>query len=216
MKLSDISSDVKKGVSEISDVNELLSRLQRELKVPKGRYNAFSKFNYRSCEDILEAVKKLLPEGATLIISDTIEMIGRRYYVKAIAMLSYKREWTSSCAYAREALTKKGMDDAQITGSVSSYARKYALNGLFLIDDSKDEIDSVDNRNNQEDIKQALRLQNLSKAERYLEMLDISLEKVSEALKIDTIKHLEDLSNENLEKLIKGLRKKSQQSQEIV
>ena len=124
-----------------------LLAVQTALKAPKGQYNAFGKYNYRSCEDILEALKPLLSEqGLVLTISDSLEMIGDRYYVKAVANLADTESKLSveSVAYAREEETKKGMDGSQITGTASSYARKYALNGLFCIDDTKD-ADTMDN-----------------------------------------------------------------------
>lgn len=125
----------------------LLSEIQQKLKAPKGQLNKFGNYRYRSCEDILEALKPLLGT-ASLIIADDIVQLGDRYYVKATATLwddvGHGTSWTAT-AFAREALDKKGMDDAQITGSASSYARKYALNGLFLIDDTKD-ADSMDNK----------------------------------------------------------------------
>lgn len=118
--------------------------VQSELKAPKGQYNSFGKYNYRSCEDILEGVKPLLNKyGLYLKISDAVEMIGDRYYIKATATLSDADNCISTSAYARESLDKKGMDSSQVTGATSSYARKYALNGLFAIDDAKD-ADSVE------------------------------------------------------------------------
>lgn len=116
---------------------ERLAKIQRELKAPKGQFNAFGKYKYRSCEDILEAVKPLL-DGAILIINDELLLIGNRFYVKATATLRDEQCSIEATAYAREEETKKGMDASQITGAASSYARKYALNGLFLIDDTKD------------------------------------------------------------------------------
>ena len=120
-------------------MKELL-QIQSELKAPKGQYNSFGKYKYRSCEDILEAVKPLCVKyGVILTLSDEIVQVGERYYIKATARL--RKEGGSDIlvtAYAREALDKKGMDDSQITGTASSYARKYALNGLFCIDDTKD------------------------------------------------------------------------------
>ena len=114
-------------------------RIQQKLKAPKNQRNNFGNYNYRSCEDILEAVKPLLEqEDATLILSDELVQIGERYYVKATAMFKQGDEAIETTAYAREAETKKGMDESQITGTASSYSRKYALNGLFLIDDAKD------------------------------------------------------------------------------
>lgn len=114
--------------------------IQSELKAPKGHINKYGNYNYRSAEDILEAVKPLLKENdCTLTISDEIILIGDRYYIKATATLTNKDGANVVVsAYAREEETKKGMDASQITSSTSSYARKYALNGLFCIDDTKD------------------------------------------------------------------------------
>lgn len=118
---------------------EALMKIQQELKAPKGQYNSFGKYSYRSAEDILEAVKPLLKKyKAEMILSDDIVEVGGRIYVKAVALLSCDGEQAKVCAFAREPDDKKGMDASQITGTASSYARKYALNGLFLIDDTKD------------------------------------------------------------------------------
>src|SRR4051812_44322559 len=106
---------------------ELLNKIQQQLKVPKKQYNSFSKYYYRNAEDISEAVKPLLGSG-TLTVSDEIVQVGDRFYVKASAMLSDGKEAVTVTASAREATEKKGMDEAQITGAASSYARKYALN----------------------------------------------------------------------------------------
>lgn len=117
-----------------------LAQIQSELKAPKGQYNKFGGFKYRSCEDILEAVKPLLKErGLVLLITDDIVQIGERYYVRATATI-YDSEgsYISNSALAREDANKGKMDGSQMTGSASSYARKYALNGLFAIDDTKD------------------------------------------------------------------------------
>lgn len=122
---------------------KILNQIQKELKAPKGQFNSFGKYKYRSCEDILEAVKPLLGE-AILTVSDDIVTIGDRFYVKATATLLLKPESVSVSAFAREPLNKKGMDESQVTGAASSYARKYALNGLFCIDDTKD----ADTQNN--------------------------------------------------------------------
>lgn len=120
---------------------EKLMKIQQELKAPKGQYNDYSNFKYRSCEDILEAVKPLLAKyKCVLTLNDVLEQVGDRYYIKAIATL-YDVESDGkieNCANAREEESKKGMDASQLSGSTSSYARKYALNGLFAIDDTKD------------------------------------------------------------------------------
>ena len=117
-----------------------LIAIQSELKCNKSQYNSFGKYKYRSCEDILESVKPLLKKNDCLLtLSDDVVDIGGRIYVKATATITDKEGMSQSVtAYARESLEKKGMDDSQITGTASSYARKYALNGLLLIDDTKD------------------------------------------------------------------------------
>lgn len=116
-----------------------LTNLQSELKAPKAQRNSFGNYNYRSAEDILEAVKPLLSKhGLTMTTTDTIVNIGARYYVKATATLYGFDGSISVDGWAREAKDKKGMDASQITGATSSYARKYAYNGLFSIDDTKD------------------------------------------------------------------------------
>ncbi len=141
------------------NIYEKLLLIQQELKAPKGQYNSFGKYKYRSCEDILEAVKPICAKHkALLTVSDELVYMGDRYYIKATATLTntedtgvkiYKHEYdeitnqpilevVTNTAFAREEETKKGMDGSQITGTASSYARKYALNGLFCIDDTKD------------------------------------------------------------------------------
>ena len=122
-----------------------LANIQQGLKAPKGQTNDFGKYKYRKCEDILESAKPHL-DGAVILLSDEMVAVGDRVYVKATATLRAGEESISTTAYARESLTKKGMDDSQITGSASSYARKYALSGLLAIDNT-DDADSQDNRN---------------------------------------------------------------------
>ena len=118
---------------------EKISDIQRRLKAPKSQYNSFGKYKYRNCEDILEAVKPLLNEHKLYInICDSVEAVGNRYYIKAVVTVSDGENSISSQAYAREEESKKGMDGSQVTGASSSYARKYALNGMFAIDDTKD------------------------------------------------------------------------------
>ena len=122
-------------------ITEKLMMIQSELKAPKGQFNSFGKYKYRSCEDIMEALKPVMAKHkTTLIITDEIVFIGDRYYIKAAARLLdiESSDFVESEAYAREEESKKGMDGSQVTGAASSYARKYALNGLFAIDDTKD------------------------------------------------------------------------------
>ena len=118
---------------------EKVTKVQTELKAPKGQFNKFGNYNYRSCEDIVESIKPLLAKyGLYLNISDEIILVGDRYYVRATAMLTDGNAATTTTGFAREPNDKKGMDESQITGAASSYARKYALNGLLAIDDTKD------------------------------------------------------------------------------
>jgi hypothetical protein len=135
-----------KGGEVDKDIVSKLQQVQSELVAPKGQYNSFGKYNYRSCEDILEALKPLLAKyGATVILSDNVKEVGGRVYVEATATFRVgENYYLETKAWAREPESQKGMNDAQITGSVSSYARKYALNGLFAIDDTKD-ADTQDN-----------------------------------------------------------------------
>ena len=134
----------------MKNITQKLIKVQSELKAPKGQRNAFGNYNYRSAEDILEAVKPLLSEqGLLMTITDIIEQIGERYYIQAKVILTDGEDTVEVTGYARESLNKKGMDDSQITGTASSYARKYAMNGLFLIDDTKDS-DSNENRTERE------------------------------------------------------------------
>ena len=137
--------NIEKIIDSQVVLNQRVGDIQHKLKAPKGQYNSFGKYNYRSCEDILEGVKPLLKEhNLALLIDDEIVQIGERYYVKATAKITDGREIVSATAYAREPDTKKGMDESQITGATSSYARKYALNALLCIDDTKD-ADTMDN-----------------------------------------------------------------------
>lgn len=125
----------------MSDFLKRVGMAQAELKAPKNQYNSFGKYNYRSCEDILEAAKPINKKyGLVLLLTDKPVCIGQRYYIEATARLYdiESEQFIEATASAREADTKKGMDDSQVTGTASSYARKYALNGLYNIDDTKD------------------------------------------------------------------------------
>ena len=123
------------------ELNGKLAKVQSALNAPKNLFNNFGKYKYRSCEGILEAVKPLL-DDCTVLLSDSVEAVGDRIYIKATAIFTDGIGEIKVTAFARESETKKGMDDSQITGSASSYARKYALSGLFLIDDNKDADDT--------------------------------------------------------------------------
>ena len=143
----------------MKEVLKKLCLIQAELKAPKNQVNKFGGYKYRSCEDILEAAKPLCNKhGCTLTVGDKLENIGDRYYIAATATLyeNESGESIANTAYAREEESKKGMDGSQITGTASSYARKYALNGLFCIDDTKDaDTDEYKNQQNSAQTQEA-------------------------------------------------------------
>ena len=148
-------------------VYKKLIEVQSKLKAPKNQYNSFGKYSYRNCEDILEALKPILREvGATIIISDEVVSVNERYYVKATVKFidTETGDMVEASANAREEDNKKGMDSSQLTGSTSSYARKYALNGLFAIDDTKDS--DFTNTHDKEDKKKTLEVISEAQAKR--------------------------------------------------
>ena len=175
----------------MKEINIKLMNIQQELKAPKGQYNSFGKYAYRSCEDILEAVKPLLKkEKVVLTISDELQYIGNRYYIKATATLidTESEAIISNSAYAREEETKKGMDGSQITGASSSYARKYALNGLFGIDDNKDsDTTNIQSKEEKEDKKASPK--QIELIQKYYQG-----ENLTKLLEVNNIEKLEDMS----------------------
>lgn len=175
----------------MKEINIKLMNIQQELKAPKGQYNSFGKYAYRSCEDILEAVKPLLKkEKVVLTISDELQYIGNRYYIKATAtLIDTESEATiSNSAYAREEETKKGMDGSQITGASSSYARKYALNGLFGIDDNKDsDTTNIQSKEEKEDKKASPK--QIELIQKYYQG-----ENLTKLLEVNNLERLEDMS----------------------
>ena len=170
---------------------ETLHKIQTKLKAPKGQYNNFGKYAYRSCEDILEALKPLLLEhGATLTITDKPELVGERYYIVATATLHAEGKEVSTQGSAREPQTKKGMDESQITGAASSYARKYALNGLFAIDDTKD-ADSHDNsKQTAKPSPQTISDSQLANLEILIEQTNTDIEQFCKYVKVKELHHL--------------------------
>lgn len=173
---------------------EKIIDIQNRLNVPKGNYNSYGNYNYRSCEDILEAVKPLLKEhGLILTLTDEVVQMGERYYVKATATLTDGERELRTDAYAREADVKKGMDASQLTGSCSSYARKYALNGLFCIDDVRD-ADTMDNSEKATDA-QIKYLKSVYKGEN-----------MDKLLKANNINKIEDLPKNQASALIEKIK----------
>lgn len=172
-------------------IHEKLMKIQTEIKAPKNLRNTFGNYNYRNAESIFEAAKPYLAkEKCTLVIEDSIEQCGDRIYIKATAILTDTEtgEQTSVSAFARESSTKKGMDDSQITGATSSYARKYALNGLFLLDDTKDadtdehrkEADARSKKNKQNEVTE----QQIETEKHYDELGEMKIAKI----KVDSLR----------------------------
>jgi len=195
----------------MEELNIKLLKIQQELKAPKDLWNDFSKFSYRSAESILEAVKPLVhSHDLTLTISDDLVCVGEWNYVKATVTISEGNNSVSTTALAREQDVKKGMDTMQITGSASSYARKYALNGLFAIDDTKD-ADAHDNTQNgstearqaskdkEPSVKQIAMIRALaSKAGLEKEAVDKRLEQIKTSNDAsEAIKKLQEMTDEN-------------------
>lgn len=181
------------------NLKEKLLIIQTELKAPKGQFNSFGGYKYRSCEDILEAVKPLLAENKVILtITDTVDNIGERFYIKAAAVLTDTESDESiiNTAYARESDDKKGMDGSQITGTASSYARKYALNGLFLIDDTKDADTDEHAKQTGKDERKATEKQ-IQTIEKLVEP-----DKIPNLLKYYNVEHLEDLTSTQASEVI--------------
>ena len=181
---------------------EKLIKIQQTLKAPKGQLNKFGGYKYRSCEDIFEAVKPLLKEHKlALRTTDELVQIGERYYIKATAILTDGTESITNTAYAREEETKKGMDGSQITGASSSYARKYALNGLFLIDDVKDS----DSTNTGDEDKQKEQLELLALFQKLVNETDTNKEELYAYYKVE---NNSEMTIEQLRDAIKIMQKK--------
>lgn len=193
---------------ESKTLNEKLMTIQSKLVAPKNQFNKFGNYKYRSCEDILEALKPLLRETKTILtINDDIVLVGDRIYVKATAVLS-DCESTSviyNSAFAREPESKKGADDSQVTGATSSYARKYALNGLFCIDDTKDA--DATNTHDKEDSK--AEPSNKKASAKQVEILSNTYtgENLVKLLSVNNVEKLEDLPMTKASELIAKLKK---------
>lgn len=183
-----------------------LQAIQTELKAPKSLYNSFGKYHYRSAESILEAVKPLLAKhNAELTLSDDIVAVNERIYVKAMATITDGTESVTVTAFAREPDDKKGMDSSQITGTASSYARKYALNGLFLIDDTKDaDTDEYHNQTTEPSVQVKVETYKQMQAEIHRTGTDIN--KLCAFYKV---KALNELTEEQAQKALKQLAKKT-------
>lgn len=202
------------------NIYEKLAAIQQELIAPKNQFNKFGNYSYRSCEDILEGLKPCLKKvNAAVKISDEIIQIGDRYYIKATANLidCESGESISNTALAREEDSKKGMDSSQLTGSTSSYARKYALNGLFCIDDVKD-ADSRDNsvKDAKSNLKNAIseseRIAKVNEVLSALKEKDIDVEIVKRLYKVDDLRTLDVKKCDNIIKHLDDIKKKQEES----
>ena len=201
------------------NIYEKLMNIQKELKAPKGQYNSFGKYKYRSCEDILESVKPLLEKyKVTIILSDKLEQIGERYYIRAKAILidTETNNSIENTAYAREEETKKGMDGSQITGTSSSYARKYALNGLLLIDDTKDaDTDEFAKENNKGKTKEEPKEKKITPGQLKVLSKLYTGDNLVKLLELNKIDKLEDMSMEKANEIILKLKKKGEEKNEV-
>lgn len=167
-----------------------LEKIQKELNAPKNQYNSFGKYHYRSCEDILGAVKPLL-DGCALVVTDEMQLIGDRFYLVATARISDGKDSIEAKGYAREELQKKGMDAAQLTGATSSYARKYALNGLFAIDDTKDSDATNDHGRGQQQRQQAQKPQAQQQAVKMNEdVFGVAIDVIGASETVDALKEV--------------------------
>ena len=201
------------------NIYEKLMNIQKELKAPKSQYNSFGKYKYRSCEDILESVKPLLEKyKVTIILTDKLEQIGERYYIRAMAILFDTESDNSieNTAYAREEETKKGMDGSQITGTSSSYARKYALNGLLLIDDTKDaDTDEFTKENNKGKTKEEPKEKKITEGQLKVLSKLYTGDNLVKLLELNKIDKLEDMSMEKANEIILKLKKKGEEKNEV-
>ena len=201
------------------NIYEKLMNIQKELKAPKSQYNSFGKYKYRSCEDILESVKPLLEKyKVTIILTDKLEQIGERYYIRAMAILFDTESDNSieNTAYAREEETKKGMDGSQITGTSSSYARKYALNGLLLIDDTKDaDTDEFAKENNKGKTKEEPKEKKITPGQLKVLSKLYTGDNLVKLLELNNLEKLEDMSMEKANEIILKLKKKGEEKNEV-
>lgn len=201
------------------NIYEKLMNIQKELKAPKSQYNSFGKYKYRSCEDILESVKPLLEKyKVTIILTDKLEQIGERYYIRAMAILFDTESDNSieNTAYAREEETKKGMDGSQITGTSGSYARKYALNGLLLIDDTKDaDTDEFTKENNKGKTKEEPKEKKITEGQLKVLSKLYTGDNLVKLLELNKIDKLEDMSMEKANEIILKLKKKGEEKNEV-
>lgn len=188
-----------------------INKIQTKLKATKDLYNSFGKYSYRSCESILESVKPLLAEtGLVLTITDEVVFVGNRYYIKATATITDGQNSISNSALAREPEEKKGQDEAQITGATSSYARKYALNGLFCIDDNKDADDTNTHGKDNDSFKKEVAVEKAKatkdlkkKVEEAKNTKEYALSRFESAVSL--ISKMKDLSPERDSSIMKGV-----------
>lgn len=196
---------------------EKLGYIQQNLNAPKNRYNEFGNYNYRTCEDIMEAVKPLLDKvGCVLTLSDELVQAGDRYYIRATAELQDGKQIITNTAYAREEETKKKMEGSQITGASSSYARKYALNGLFLIDDVRDSDET--NTHGKDRFKNAEINSNtyMSYADDWIFRHPEMKERIFKKYNLKTVEDIRGLTAEAIDEMLTGMKKVDTKEKESV
>ncbi len=193
-------------IKDNTNVRDVLSYIQKNLKVPKTRFNSHTKHKYRNCDDILEAIKPLMPDGCFIVLDDSIKPFGDRVYVSCVAYISFKEDKIGCEGFAREADEKKGIDPCQITGTASSYARKYALNGLFMIDDSED-ADSMDNTEVPDSPEETVRKESLFQLKKLFMVNNKSDEYIRKALDRLGFGSLDSLDVGSIEKWTLALQK---------
>ena len=198
--------------STFKNVYHLLSYIQQNIKAPKDRNNTFGKYKYRTAEDILQSAKQVIPENTSAIITlkDVPVIIGDWHYIKSTATITLVDSSISSEAYAREELGKKGMDVAQLTGATSSYARKYALNGLFAIDESEVDPDKTQN-SQQEEVEEdkAINRKQLENLQELIEKSGKDIEKICEFYKVTALSELSECKYFKLEEILNKLIKEN-------
>lgn len=201
-------------------INEKMVEIQSKLVAPKNLYNSFGKYSYRSAESILEAVKPLLREqNCFMVLTDDIVLEGDRFYIQAVATITDAEtgETVTNTAFARESDNKKGQDESQITGTASSYARKYALNGLFLIDDNKD-ADTDENRIEREARSNHKQVQDDPKVtSKEIELMtdfakevDVPIESICERFQVSTLQDMRMTQYTSAVKMLEATRKKNE------
>lgn len=202
-------------IDEKLSIYEVLHKIQKSIIVPKEKYNSHGKFHYRTCEQIIDGAKKVMPEGATLLLADEPFFLEGRFYIKATTTFSFKGDSISCSGYAREPENQTGMNASQLTGSASSYARKYALSGLLALDNNTD-IDALDNGNHLDE-KDKTKQDDFIEIDQFENIVSLIDETKSDAAKmceylgIEAIKYIPKSKYDSVISLLERKKKEGQQ-----